>query len=41
MRDFRDIQDAAAKKSNFAAVFVGEIENLLQTMNGAAEAGND
>ena len=38
--DLGDIVHAAAQKYDFASVFVGEIHDLLQTMNGGTEAGN-
>ena len=41
VRDFRHVQHAAAEKSDLAAVLGGEIQNLLQAVNGAAEAGDD
>ena len=41
VRDLGHVQHAAAEKRDFAPVLGGEIQNLLQAMNGTAEAGND
>ncbi len=40
VRDLGDVDHAAAEKRHFAAVLGGHIQNLLQPVNGGAEAGN-
>ena len=40
VRDLGGGHHAAPEKRHFAAVFVGQIQNLLQAVNGGAEAGD-
>ena len=40
MRDLGDVQHAAPQERDLAAVFGGEIEDLLQAMNGRTETGD-
>ena len=41
MRDFRGGHHAAPHERDLAAVFLREIQNLLEPVNGAAEASDD
>ncbi len=40
VRDLGDVQHAASEKRHFPSVFRGQIQNLLQAVDGGAEAGN-
>ncbi len=40
MRDLSDVEHAAAQKRDLAAVFRRNVQDLLQPVNGRAEAGN-
>ena len=41
VRDLGNVVHAAAEEGHFASVFGGEIQDLLQPVNGRAEAGDN